>query len=163
MAHAAALREEGVHLRHLLGGAGAATRASSMCARFDGAILDYSRQLAVDAGVLEGGQGESTMRLLFELARATDLVPELQTMRDGEHLNTTENRAVMHMALRASVGDSFFVDGVDVVPEVEAVRARIRSFSDRVRSGEWLGATGKPLTTVVAVGIGGSYLGPEFV
>ena len=84
-------------------------------------------------------------------------------MFQGDKINSTEGRAAFHPALRAPKTKSMVVDGVDVVQEVHAVLAAIEDFSTRVRSGEWLGCTGKPLTQVVAVGIGGSYLGPEFL
>lgn len=84
-------------------------------------------------------------------------------MGTGEHINSTEDRAVMHMGLRAPRDKQFFVDGKDVVPEVHSVLDHIQEFSEKVRTKEWVGATGKPLTTVISVGIGGSYLGPEFV
>ena len=86
-----------------------------------------------------------------------------RAMASGEHINITEDRAVMHMALRASEADEYVVDGSNVVPDVHAVLKRIAAFADSVRSGQWVGATGKKLTHVVSVGIGGSYLGPEFV
>jgi glucose-6-phosphate isomerase len=84
-------------------------------------------------------------------------------MAAGEHINITEDRAVMHMALRAASDDVYTVDGENVVPGVHAVLKRMAAFAAQVRSGEWTGATGKTLTHVVSVGIGGSYLGPEFV
>jgi glucose-6-phosphate isomerase len=84
-------------------------------------------------------------------------------MKSGAHINATEDRAVMHIALRTPKGKSLMVDGVDVIPAVHEVLSSIANFTARVRSGEWVGATGKTLTNVVAIGIGGSYLGPEFV
>ena len=84
-------------------------------------------------------------------------------MGTGAHINSTEDRAVMHVALRAPRDKQFFVDGQDVVPEVHKVLDHISAFSEQVRTKEWVGATGKPLTTVISIGIGGSYLGPEFV
>lgn len=81
----------------------------------------------------------------------------------GDHVNATEDRAVMHMALRAPKGKQFIVDGQDVVPEVHAVLDAIKAFSDAVRSGAKVGSTGKQLKNVISIGIGGSYLGPEFV
>lgn len=100
---------------------------------------------------------------LFALAEATGLKEKLAAMAAGEHINVTEDRAVMHVALRAKPDATFTVDGKNVVPDVHAVLDRIRDFSDRVRSGAWKGVTGKPLTDIVSIGIGGSYLGPEFV
>ena len=84
-------------------------------------------------------------------------------MASGAHINSTEDRAVMHIALRAPKSKEIFVDGENVVPAVHAVLDKIAEFSGRVRSGAWVGATGKRLTSVVSIGIGGSYLGPEFV
>ena len=84
-------------------------------------------------------------------------------MGTGAHINSTEDRAVMHVALRAPRDKQFFVDGQDVVPEVHKVLDHISAFSEQVRTKEWVGATGKSLTTVISIGIGGSYLGPEFV
>ena len=87
----------------------------------------------------------------------------MNAMKNGDHINQTEDRAVLHTALRCPKTEKRIVDGVDVVPEVHAVLEKIAVFSEKVRKGEWLGATGKKLTTVVAIGIGGSFLGPEFV
>ncbi|CAI7872694.1 unnamed protein product [Closterium sp. NIES-53] len=84
-------------------------------------------------------------------------------MFNGEHINSTENRAVLHVALRAPRDATINVDGKNVVPGVWEVLDKIKAFTDTVRSGKWLGATGKPLTDVVAIGIGGSFLGPLFV
>eukprot|EP00954_Amorphochlora_amoebiformis_P017569 1319972-Amorphochlora_amoeboformis.AAC.1 len=89
-------------------------------------------------------------------------------MASGKKINTTEGRAVMHMALRADPTDKFEVDGKDVVKPVHEVLSKIKAFSEKVRSGAWKGSTGKPITNIVAVGIGGepsarSYLGAEFV
>ena len=84
-------------------------------------------------------------------------------MLAGEHINVTEDRAVLHTALRAPEGSSLVVDGVDVIPEVHSVLAKVYAFADKVRSGEWVGVTGRPITTVVNIGIGGSDLGPVMV
>jgi glucose-6-phosphate isomerase len=115
--------------------------------------LDFSRQLATP----------ETLKLLLELAQAAKLPERIQAMARGEHINSTEDRAVLHMALRASPEDRFEVDGEDVLSEVHQVLRRIRTFSEQIRSGTHKGATGKALTSVLAIGIGGSYLGPEFV
>lgn len=115
--------------------------------------LDYSRQNAT----LE------TMELLLRLAEGADLKTKIAAMFGGEHINSTEDRAVLHVALRAA-RDTVIKDlGNNVVPAVWDVLDKIKAFSDRVRFGELKGATGKALTNVVAIGIGGSYLGPEFV
>lgn len=84
-------------------------------------------------------------------------------MASGEHINISEDRAVGHIALRAARDSTFNIDGKNVVPEVWQVLDKIKAFTNKVRSGEWKGATGKPLKTVIAIGIGGSYLGAQFV
>lgn len=84
-------------------------------------------------------------------------------MGAGNHINSTEDRAVMHMALRSPTSKSFYIDGADVVPEVHSVLNKISRFSELVRNKQWLGATGRPIKNIISVGIGGSYLGPEFV
>eukprot|EP00179_Madagascaria_erythrocladioides_P001452 CAMPEP_0198315900 /NCGR_PEP_ID=MMETSP1450-20131203/5993_1 /TAXON_ID=753684 ORGANISM="Madagascaria erythrocladiodes, Strain CCMP3234" /NCGR_SAMPLE_ID=MMETSP1450 /ASSEMBLY_ACC=CAM_ASM_001115 /LENGTH=559 /DNA_ID=CAMNT_0044019027 /DNA_START=55 /DNA_END=1734 /DNA_ORIENTATION=+ len=144
----ASIRE--THLRDLMADA---DRCRAMVAEHDGIVLDYSRQRATT----------KTMELLFKLAESSKLSIKIQEMMMGVKINTTENRAVLHVALRAAPTDTIAVDGKDVVPEVIQVRSKISAFSARVRSEEWVGATGKALTDVVAIGIGGSYLGPEFV
>jgi glucose-6-phosphate isomerase len=83
-------------------------------------------------------------------------------MARGERINTSEDRAVLHIALRAPRGERILLDGTDVVSEVHQVLDHIHDFTERVRTGRWRGATGQKLTDVVAIGIGGSYLGPEF-
>ena len=138
------------HLRELLKDA---ARSKSMIAEHDGIILDFSRQNAT----------AMTMNLLIELAKEANVPGKIKAMARGDKINTTENRSVLHVALRAQKGEKIVVDGVDVVTEVHKVQRQIKSLSDAVRSGKWKGATGKKLTDVVAIGIGGSYLGPEFV
>ncbi len=138
------------HLRDLIQDA---ERCSAMTAEHGGVFLDYSRQRATAA----------TMDLLFDLARAAGLEDKIKAMLSAERINSTENRAVLHVALRAAADDTIQFDGKNVVPDVHEVQGRIKAFSDKVRNGQWTGATGKAITDVVAVGIGGSYLGPEFV
>lgn len=116
-------------------------------------VLDYSRQ-KVDT---------ETMSKLFELAEKAGVEQKKLQMFGGQKINETENRAVLHAALRAPRDASISVDGQNVVPEVWKVLDAMKAFSDKVRSGEWKGATGKALTDVVCIGIGGSYLGVEFV
>ncbi|PXF43104.1 Glucose-6-phosphate isomerase, cytosolic [Gracilariopsis chorda] len=128
-------------------------RVQKMTATHQKLHIDYSRQLLT----------LDTLHNLHRLADATDLRAHINAMFAGEKINSTENRAVLHVALRAPKSASIYVDGVDVVPNVHKVLTDINAFTDKVRSGEWLGATGAPLTDVVAIGIGGSYLGPEFV
>ena len=144
-----------LHLRNLLQDD---DRCKKMTASFGkdkehGIYLDYSRQQVT----------EKTMGLLFQLAKSQKLSEKIQDMANGVHLNSTEDRAVMHMALRAPASAKFEVDGENVVPKVHSVLERIESFANKIRNGTLLGVTGKPLTDVVSIGIGGSYLGPEFL
>ena len=104
-----------------------------------------------------------TMGLLMELARARNVEAGRAAMFAGERINTTENRAVLHVALRNRAARAMTVDGVDVMAEVRATRARMNAFAESVRSGTWTGATGKPIRHIVNVGIGGSHMGPMFV
>ncbi len=146
--HVAAIDK--THLRDLIQDA---DRCEAMTAEHNGIFLDYSRQRAT----------AETMDLLYALAEEAGVGARIAAMFSGERINTTEDRAVLHVALRAAADQVIELDGVNVVPEVHEVLGRIRDFSDRVRSGAWKGVTGKTLTDVVAIGIGGSYLGPEFV
>jgi glucose-6-phosphate isomerase len=145
-AHAATLRE--VHLRDLF--AAGPTRAERFNVEAAGLFLDYSKNRLT---------GE-TIRLLVALAEAAGLRDRIEAMFRGERINTTEDRPVLHVALRAPAGTRIVVDGHDVVPDVHAVLDRMAAFSDRVRSGSWTGATGRPIRSVVNIGIGGSDLGP---
>ena len=104
-----------------------------------------------------------TLRLLIDLARAADLEKRRDQMFAGAHINTSEDRAVLHTALRLPRDATLIVDGQDVVNEVQAVLDKMGDFTDRLRSGEWTGATGKRISTVVNIGIGGSDLGPVMV
>jgi glucose-6-phosphate isomerase len=106
---------------------------------------------------------ETTMALLFDLARASGLTEMIEAMFTGQKINLTENRAVLHTALRNQSDTPIYVDGEDVMPEVRRVLAKMRTFSQAVRSGEWRGYTGKHITDVVNIGIGGSDLGPKMV
>jgi glucose-6-phosphate isomerase len=128
-------------------------RVSALSAEHNGVFLDYSRQRVT----------VETMRLLYKLAEAANLRGKIDAMFSGAHINNTEDRAVLHVASRAPRDAQIMVDGSNVVPDVHAVLDKIKAFTEKVRSGEWRGATGKPLTDVVAVGIGGSFLGPLFV
>ncbi|MFC6238527.1 glucose-6-phosphate isomerase [Longivirga aurantiaca] len=103
---------------------------------------------------------DETLRLLVSLAEERGLPARIDAMFSGARINTTENRSVLHTALRIPRGESLVVDGVDVVAEVHAVLDRMEAFCDRVRGDEWLGSTGKPIRAVVNIGIGGSDLGP---
>jgi glucose-6-phosphate isomerase len=115
-----------------------------------GLYLDYSKNRVA----------EETIRLLVRLAEECGLRRRIDAMFGGEKINETEQRAVLHTALRAAEGERFVMDGVDVVPEVRAVLDRMAVFSHRVRTGEWRGYTGKRIRHVINIGIGGSDLGP---
>jgi glucose-6-phosphate isomerase len=104
-----------------------------------------------------------TLPLLLDLAQQSGLSARIESMFDGQRINLTENRAVLHIALRNRSGQPIFVDGVDVMPRVLAVLAKMRAFSEAVRSGQWLGFSGRIITDVVNIGIGGSDLGPLMV
>jgi glucose-6-phosphate isomerase len=116
-------------------------------------LFDYSKNRVT----------QQTMQLLFELARQTDLQAKIEAMFSGQKYNNSENRAVLHVALRNRSNRPILVDGQDVMPEVNAVLARMRTFSDAVRSGAWTGYTGRPMRAIVNIGIGGSDLGPKMV
>ncbi|MFF3390365.1 glucose-6-phosphate isomerase [Streptomyces sp. NPDC002669] len=136
------------HLRQLF--ADDPRRGTGYALRVGDLYIDYSKHLVTD----------ETLRLLRELAAATDVVGLRDAMFRGEKINTTEDRAVLHTALRAPRDAVIEVDGENVVPGVHAVLDRMAAFSDRVRSGEWTGHTGKRIRNVVNIGIGGSDLGP---
>ncbi len=118
-----------------------------------GLFFDYSKNRIT----------EQTMALLFDLARQSGVKERIEQMFSGEKINITENRAVLHTALRNLDHNPIVVDGEDVMPKVNAVKEQIGHFSDKVRSGEWQGYTGKPITDIVNIGIGGSDLGPLMV
>jgi glucose-6-phosphate isomerase len=136
------------HLRELF--AADPERGTGYTLRVGDLYLDYSKQLVTD----------ETLTLLRRLAEATGVAELRDAMFRGEKINTTEDRAVLHTALRAPRGTVVEVDGEDVVPGVHAVLDRMAAFSERIRSGEWKGHTGKPIKNVVNIGIGGSDLGP---
>lgn len=120
----------------------------------DGLLLDYSKNRIT----------ERTMELLFELAETAELKHWIGRLFDGDKINVSEGRAVLHTALRAPArGSSIMLDGVDVLVDIHAVLARLKQFSEAVRQGEWRGYTGKPITDIVNLGIGGSDLGPLVV
>src|SRR6267154_362914 len=145
-AHHYKIRE--VHLRTLF--ADDATRGDRMTAEGAGILVDYSKNRVTD----------ETLLLLRRLAEESGLRERIDAMFGGEKINLTEDRAALHVALRAPNGTSLSVDGTDVVPEVHAVLERMADFVNRVRSGAWEGHTGKPIRNVVNIGIGGSDLGP---
>ncbi|KLK91358.1 glucose-6-phosphate isomerase [Microvirga vignae] len=148
-AHSAAVRS--LHLRELF--AQDPERFNRFSIRLGDLLLDYSKHRIT----------AETMMLLLDLARQADVEGWRNRMFAGEKINTTENRAVLHVALRNRSDQPIMVDGADVMPGVMAVLERMRQFSERVRSGEWRGATGEIMTDVVNIGIGGSDLGPLMV
>jgi glucose-6-phosphate isomerase len=137
-----------LHLRTLF--ADEATRGERMAVEAVGIYFDYSKHRITD----------ETLALLLQLAEESGLRPRIDAMFRGEKINVTEKRAVLHVALRAPKQHSIIVDGEDIVPQVHAVLAKMADFSNRVRSGEWTGYTGKPIHNVINIGIGGSDLGP---
>jgi glucose-6-phosphate isomerase len=137
-----------LHLRSLF--AEDAKRGERLTVEAAGIFLDYSKNLITDA----------TVKLLLKLAEETGVRSRIDAMFRGDKINVTEKRAVLHVALRAPKGTSIVVDGEDVVPQVHAVLDRMADFSDRVRSGEWKGHTGKKIRSILNIGIGGSDLGP---
>ena len=145
-------REMGdVHMRDLF--AGDPQRFSKFSLQFSGILFDFSKNRIT----------EKTLSLLFDLARQAGLADRIEAMFTGRKINTTEGRAVLHIALRNRSNEPIDVDGVDVMPEVNRVLGKMRAFSEAVRSGEWKGYTGKAITDVVNIGIGGSDLGPKMV
>ncbi|MGW2508757.1 glucose-6-phosphate isomerase [Streptomyces scopuliridis] len=136
------------HLRELF--AADPARGAGYTLQVGDLYLDYSKHLVTD----------ETLALLRELAAATGVAELRDAMFRGEKINTTEDRAVLHTALRAPRDAVIEVDGENVVPAVHAVLDKMSAFSDRIRSGEWTGHTGRPITNVVNIGIGGSDLGP---
>jgi glucose-6-phosphate isomerase len=125
-------------------------RGTRLTVEAEGIYLDYSKHRITD----------ETLKLLLQLAEASGVKARLDAMFSGDKINITEKRAVLHVALRAPKGEKILVDGEDVVPAVHEVLDRMSAFSDRVRSGEWKGHTGKPIKNVINIGIGGSDLGP---
>ncbi|MDH4104017.1 MAG: glucose-6-phosphate isomerase [Thermoleophilia bacterium] len=138
----------GVHLRDLF--ADDPARGERLVAEGAGLYLDFSKNRITD----------ETIRLLLQLAEESGLAERTEAMFRGDRINVSENRSVLHVALRMPKGSALVVDGVDVVATVHEVLDRMASFADRVRSGEWKGHTGKPIRNIVNIGIGGSDLGP---
>lgn len=137
-----------VHLRELF--AQDAERGPRLSVQAGNVYLDYSKNRITD----------ETLAKLFALARARDVESARDAMFSGEKINTTENRAVLHTALRNKPDQPVYVDGHDVMPAITDVLNNMKSFAERVRGGEWTGYTGKRIRTVVNIGIGGSDLGP---
>jgi glucose-6-phosphate isomerase len=145
-AHAESLR--GTHLRQLF--ADDPTRGERLNAEAAGIFLDYSKHRVTD----------ETLKLFSQLAEESGLRAHIDSMFRGDKINITEDRAVLHTALRAPKDASIVVDGENVVPEVHAVLDKMAAFADSIRSGAWTGHTGKPIRNIVNIGIGGSDLGP---
>jgi glucose-6-phosphate isomerase len=145
-AHHAAIRD--VHLRDLFGAD--AQRGQRLTAEGAGLYLDYSKNRVTD----------ETLRLLFSLADECGVHERIEAMWRGDRINTTEQRAVLHVALRARRDEKFVVDGVDVAADVHTVLDRMAGFCERVRSGDWKGHSGERIRNIVNIGIGGSDLGP---
>tara|TARA_R110002167_G_scaffold64402_2_gene182027 strand:- start:242 stop:1936 length:1695 start_codon:yes stop_codon:yes gene_type:complete len=139
---------KGLHLKTLF--ADDATRGERLTLDSLGLYLDYSKNRITD----------ETIKLLLDLAEETGLRERIDAMFRGDKINLTENRSVLHVALRAPKGASILVDGENVVPQVHAVLDKLVDFSNRVRSGAWLGHTGQRIRNIVNIGIGGSDLGP---
>lgn len=169
---------QGTHLKDLLQDE---TRTQAMIKEHDGIYVDFSRQNATKETVkvccyhrdwvkfISASSYDHqvliiiTLQLLLDLAEKANLKEKIASMFSGKHINATEDRAVLHIALRAA-RDTIIVDyGKNVVPEVHQVLDKIKAFSETIRDGKWRGITGKPLTNVVTIGIGGSALGPAFV
>jgi glucose-6-phosphate isomerase len=142
---------EGVHLRDLF--AQDPNRFERFSLRFDDILFDFSKNRIT----------QTTLDLLLALARQASLDSAIEAMFNGAKINNTEQRAVLHIALRNRSNRPILVDGNDVMPAVNAVLAKMRNFSEAVRNGEWKGYTGKAITDVVNIGIGGSDLGPKMV
>ncbi len=148
--HAAIMKRPEKHLKHLIE---EKDRLINFSLKGAGIFYDFSRQRMDD----------KTMDLLFELAETRTLKQQFIAMVNGEKVNVTENRAALHTAARNFSDNPVFVDGKDVMPEIRKVRDDIREFASKVHEGKITGSTGKPFRHVVVIGIGGSYLGTEFV
>ncbi|MDQ6962050.1 MAG: glucose-6-phosphate isomerase [Mariprofundaceae bacterium] len=140
------------HMRDLFAQQGSA-RFDAFSIQWDDMLLDYSKNIISD----------KTIPLLTELAKQENLSAAIERMFSGEKINYTEGRAVLHTALRYRGDEPVMFEGQDVMPDVRRVLKQMRTFSDKVRHGEWTGCTGKPITDIVNIGIGGSDLGPVMV
>lgn len=140
-----------LHLRYLF--AQDSKRAQKFSIRAGDLLVDFSKHRIT----------EETIKLLLKLADRCNLKQEIEKMFTGEKINCTENRAVLHVALRNLAGNPIFVDGKDVMPEVKRVLNQMKHFATQIRSGEWKGFSGKSIRNIVNIGIGGSDLGPKMV
>ena len=129
------------------------SRFDQFSMRFEDILLDYSKNILTD----------ETLKLLLKLAKQCGLKEAIEAQFQGETINETEGRAVLHTALRSRSNKPVMVDGKDVMPEIRAVLKKMETFCDRVIDGEWKGYTGKAITDVVNIGIGGSDLGPVMI
>ena len=143
----------GVHMRELFADDKERFERYSRFFAGDDILVDFSKNIIND----------ETLELLMQLARERGVPDWIERMFKGEKINNTEHRAVLHTALRNRSNEPVMVDGKDVMPDVNRVLDQMRTFTEAVRSGEWLGGTGKPITDIVNIGIGGSDLGPVMV
>jgi glucose-6-phosphate isomerase len=148
-AHYAASKD--LHVKDLF--AGDPERFNKMSMKFEDLLFDFSKNCVTD----------ETMSLLYKLAAETDVMGKAKEMYSGTKINSTEDRAVLHVALRNQSNTPILVDGKDVMPDVNAVLAKIKTFTENVRNGVWKGQTGKTINAIVNIGIGGSDLGPVMV
>lgn len=148
-AHYAATSQ--THVRDLF--ASDPSRFDKMSLKFEDLLVDYSKNCVT----------EETMNLLYNLAEESDVIGKARAMFSGEKINNTEGRAVLHVALRNQSNTPIYVDGSDVMPEINEVLMKIKTFTENVRDGTWKGHTGKSINTIVNIGIGGSDLGPVMV
>ncbi len=139
------------HMRDLF--ANDANRFKNFSTQFEDILLDYSKNIIT----------QETIDLLLQLVEETDLKSAIESMYAGEKINQTEDRAVLHIALRNQSNTPILFEGEDVMPKINAVLAKMESFSSKIISGEWKGYTGKPISDIVNIGIGGSDLGPVMV
>jgi len=140
-----------VHMREMFDAD--ANRFEKYSLQINNILYDYSKNRVTD----------ETMNLLLKLAKDADVASQVEAMFNGEHINHTEDRAVLHTALRDNSSESIMVDGVDVLPEIKAERERVKALAEKIRTREWRGASNQAITDVVNIGIGGSHLGPLMV
>ncbi len=145
------LEMQGVHMRDLFNQD--PQRFSKFSITFNDILFDYSKNRITD----------KTFTLLLDLAKQSNLKARIEAVFSGEKINLSENRTVLHTALRNRSNTPVLVDGQDVMPKVNRVLGKMRQFSDAVRSKKWKGYTGKPISDIVNIGIGGSDLGPKMV
>ena len=140
-----------VHMREMFDAD--ANRFEKYSLQINNILYDYSKNRVTD----------ETMGLLLQLAKDADVASKIEAMFNGEHINHTEDRAVLHTALRDNSSESIMVDGIDVLPEIKAERERVKALAEKIRTREWRGASNQAITDVVNIGIGGSHLGPLMV